>query len=223
MFGLVNLEEDEDRTIRRARLFYMDKVGHSHPSFARRAVEAAFPERERAYSSVAPIWIYYSVRPDQFTSISWKDVPARLSSTPELFRNRLVIAGATYSGNSDQHRVPRVASDQLVSGQFVQALIANTILAGNPIHEIRLWPCQIAVGLACLAAAAGMLCFPNHSALPLIASVVLLGGYGGLAIWIFRADGIMLPVVGPELTILLSMFAAWGLKSMLSAYPVTAP
>ena len=223
LFGLVNLEEDEDRTIRRARPLYMDKAGHRRQSFASRAVGSAFPGQEQRLSDGAPIWIDYSVRPSQLPSISWKDVPAKLSSTPGLFRNRLVIAGATYSGNSDQHRVPRVASDKLVSGQFVQALIANTILAGNPIHEIPLWPCLAAAGVACLAVTACALTFPQYYALSLIASAILLLGYAGLALWEFRANRTMIAVTGPELTIMLSMLVAWRLKYVLSPYPVTGP
>jgi serine/threonine protein kinase len=218
LFGLVNLEEDEDRTIRRARLFYTDQSGRKRPSFAGRAVEAAFPGRRSAVP--ASMWIDYSLRPRRLESISWKDVPARVSASPGLFRNRLVIAGATFAGNSDEHRVPRVASDQLVSGQFVQALIANTILGGKPIREIPLSRCLYAVGFACLGATAGALCFPHRYFNSLIAWVILLSGYMGLAFWIFRSSRTMIAVVGPELAILLSLLGAWGLKSALSAYPV---
>ncbi len=219
LFGLTNLEEDEDRTIRRARRFYTDRSGGTRESFANRAVEAAFPERRSVVAAVAPIWINYSVPLRHLTPISWKDVPARLSATPELFRNRLVIAGATFSANGDEHRVPRSASDKLVAGQFLQALIANTILAGDPIHEIPLPWCFAAVGLACLAITAAALCFPHRYSVSFIASLILLCGYLGVAFWVFRSRRTMIAVVGPELAILFSMLAAWVLKSSLSAYP----
>ena len=223
LFGLVNLEEDEDRTVRRARLFYVDKAGRRRQSFAGRAVQAAFPGPPSTVSTSAPIWIDYSVRLRQLTPISWKDLPERLSANPELFRNRLVIAGATFAASSDEHRVPRVTSDKLVPGQFVQALIANTILAGNPIHEIHLSRCLAAAGLACLTFTAAALCFPQHYVWSLIASVTLLCGCAGLAFWIFRSSRTMIAVVGPELAILFSILAAWSLKSVLSDYPVTEP
>jgi CHASE2 domain-containing sensor protein len=178
------------------------------------------PGRLAAASAAVPIWIDYSVRMSQLTPISWKHVPARLNATPELFRNRLVIAGATFAGSSDERRVPHITSDKLVSGQFVQALIANTILTGNPIHEIPLSRCLAAVGLACLTVTAAALCFPQHYLWSLIASVTLLFGYAGSAFWIFRSSRTMIAVVGLELAILLSVLAAWGLKSILSAYPV---
>jgi serine/threonine protein kinase len=217
LFGLVNLEEDEDRTIRRARLLYVDRSGRSRPSFASRVVQTAFPERRSAATAAAQIWIDYSVPLRYLTPISWKDVPARLSVTPQLFRDRLVIAGATFAGNSDEHRLPR--SGRLVSGQFVQALIANTILADNPIKEIPLSRCLAVVGLACLGATAAALCFPQHYVASLIASVIMLVGYMRFAFWIFRSSRTMIAVFGPEIAILLSLLAAWGLKSALSPYP----
>lgn len=219
LFGLVNLEEDEDRTVRRARLVYRDKSGAGRQSFGSRAVESAFPGQPGAASEGAPMWIDYSVRLSQFTPISWKDLPARLTATPELFRDRLVIAGGTYAGSGDEHRVPRASSDKLVSGQFIQALIVNTILEGNPIHEIPMSRCFAAIGLACLTVAAAALCFPQHYLWPLIAFVVLLCGYVGLAFLLFRSGRTLIAVVGPELTVLVSMLAAWGLRSSLSAYP----
>lgn len=223
LFGLVNLEEDEDRTIRRAHLFYLDNTGHRRPSFAERAVEAAFLGPTTATPGLRSVWIDYSMRLRQLPSISWKDVPARLASTPAMFRDRLVIAGATFSGNSDQHRVPRATSDTLVSGQYVQALIANTILKGNPIHQASLLPCLLMVGLVSFIAAACALCFPQHGLLSLIGCAVLFCGYASVAFWVFRAGRMMIPVVWPELTILLTMLAAGGLKTLLSSYPMTEP
>ena len=216
----MNLEEEEDRTIRRARLFYVDKSGRKRPSFASVAVKSAFPKRPLAAPAVEPIWIDYSARLRNITPIAWKDVRAQLSATPDLFRNRLVIVGATYSGNSDEHRVPQVASKKLVSGQLVQALIANTILAGSPIREVSLLRCLAVVGLACLTATAAALCFPHYYLASLIASAISLCAYIALAFWIFRTSRTMIAVVTPELAILLSILAAWGLKSILSTYPV---
>jgi CHASE2 domain-containing sensor protein len=219
LFGLVNLEEDEDRTVRRARMFYVDRTGHRRGTFARRAVDAAFPERRSFDSPGETLWIDYAVRPSQLKSISWKDVSSRLQAMPDLFRGRLVLVGSTFAGNGDEHRVPAVASNAPLPGQFIQALIANTILSDNPIHEIGLWPCLAAIGFACLAATSAALCFPHRYGFSLTGSPVLLCAYAGFAFWIFRASRMMIAVVGPELAILISMLAAWGLKSRLSAYP----
>jgi CHASE2 domain-containing sensor protein len=221
LFGLANLEEDEDRTIRHARIAYVDKSRHSRQSFGSRAVEAAFPERFNADPPTAPFWIDYSVRARDLTPLSWKDLPARLSMATGLFRDRLVIVGATFAGNGDEHRVPPSASKKLVAGQVVQALIASTILAGDPIRQVPLSTCLAAAGMACLVAIAAALCFPQHYFVSVLASIILLGGYAGLAFWIFRSSRTMIAVAGPELVVLVSMLAAWGLKSILSPYPAT--
>ena len=221
LFGLVNLEEDEDGIIRHAWLSFKDKLGQSRPSFALRAVQGAFPERR--LTAPASMWIDYSASLNQLSSLSWKDVPSRLSSSPYFFRGRLVFIGTTFAGNGDEHRVPAIASDKSVPGEFVQALIANTILEENPIREVRSLPCLAGVSLACFAATAASLCFPHRYVATLTCSVFLICAYAGFAGWIFHANRTMIPVVGPELAILLSMLAAWGLKARLSAYPGKEP
>jgi len=223
LFGLVNLEEDEDRTVRRVRLFYLDQAGQRRPSFGERAVEAALQHPRSLPPGVTSLWIDYSVRFRQLSSISWKDVPERLRTAPELFRNRLVIAGANFAGNGDQHRVPRVASEGLISGQLLEALIVSTILAGNPVHEVSLLWSQIAAALVCFVLMASALCFPQHRWLSLAAWAILFCGCISLAFWVFRVNRTMIPVVGPGFTILLSMLAAAGLKTILKAYPMAEP
>jgi CHASE2 domain-containing sensor protein len=219
LFGWVNLEEDPDGTIRRARRFYIDKSGGARPSFAGRAVDAAFPGRLKLAYDTQPMWIDYAVNLRSLTPVSWKEVSGLLSATPGVFRGRLVIAGATYGGSGDEHPVPGILSDKKLPGQYVQALIVNTVLAGNPIRDVPLSRCLAAVGLACLAATVAALCFPHYYAVSLVFSVVLLCGYLCLAFSMFRSSRAMIAVLGPELAILLSMSAAWGLKSQLSAYP----
>ena len=221
LFGLVNLEADEDGIIRHAWLSFKDKMGQSRPSFANRAVLTAFPERRR--TAPASMRIDYSVSLNQLSSLSWKDVPSRLSSSPYFFRGRLVFIGTTFAGNGDEHRVPATASEKSVPGEFVQALIANTILEENPIRDVRLSPCLAGISLACFAATAASLCFPHRYVAILTCSVFLICAYAGFAGWIFHVNRTMIPVVGPELAILFSMLAAWGLQARLSAYPRKEP
>ncbi len=48
LFGLVNLEEDEDRTIRRTRLFYLDRAGQRRWSFAQHG-GSRFPGAQKRF------------------------------------------------------------------------------------------------------------------------------------------------------------------------------
>jgi len=180
-------------------------------------VLAAFPERRP--TAPASMWIDYSASLNQLSTVSWKDVPSRLSSSPGFFRGRLVFIGTTFAGNGDEHRIPATTSDKSVPGEFVQALIANTFLEKDPIRDVRLSPCLAGVSLVCFAAAAASLCFPHRYGAALACSVFLIFAYAGFAGWIFHSNRIMIPVVGPELAILFTMLVAWGLKACLSAYP----
>ncbi len=83
--------------------------------------------------------------------------------------------------------------------------------------------CLAVAGLASLAAAAVALCLPQERARALLVFTALICGYAGVAFWIFRSSRTMIAVAGPELTILLSMLAALGLRSALSPYPVVEP
>src|SRR5580704_2165097 len=203
LFGMVNLEEDEDGIIRRAWLSFKDKMGQSRPAFANRAVLAAFPERRP--TAPASMRIDYSASLNQLSTLSWKDVPLRLISSPGFFLGRLVFIGTTFAGNGDEHRIPATASDKSVPGEFVQALIANTFLENDPIRDVRLSPCLAGVSLVCFAAAAASLCFPHRYGAALACSVFLIFAYAGFAGWIFHANRTMIPVVGPELAILFTM------------------
>ncbi len=102
-------------------------------------------------------------------------------------------------------------------------MITNTLLGRDPIREISLMECLAVAGLASLAAAAVALCLPQERARALLVFTALICGYAGVAFWIFRSSRTMIAVAGPELTILLSMLAALGLRSALSPYPVVEP
>ena len=81
--------------VRRARLFYLDKAGDRRLSFAERAVQTALQDSRSVPAGTTPLWIDYSVRFRQIASISWKDVPGRLRTTPEFFETGWLSQGQT--------------------------------------------------------------------------------------------------------------------------------
>jgi CHASE2 domain-containing sensor protein len=216
LFSFVNIEEDDTRTVRRGRVSFIDIQGLKRRSFAERAVDAAYPAASQFDSARDWFWIDASVRSRDIPWIPWKEVPARLASAPDLFRDRLVIAGANFA--EDRHRVPPVPV--LVPGVLVQAVIANTILTGLPVRGAGLLPSLAAAGVACFAIIAAALRFPHRYAWCLIASVGLLCGYAALAFWMLRSSRTMIALTAPEFTIALGAAAGWGLKSRLIPYPV---
>ena len=77
LFGAVNLMEDTDGVVRRARIFYRDGNGGERNTLAARAAGTlAFDEMKRLRQNVgdSPLWIDYSAARDQLKRISWKDL-----------------------------------------------------------------------------------------------------------------------------------------------------
>ena len=205
LFGFVNLEEDEDRAIRHARTAF---PGHSS-SFAARAVDASL-------ASTEPFWIDYSTHPRDIPSISWKDVD---KSSPALFRDRIILIGATYAGSNDDMPVPSSISRSRIPGVVLEAEIANTIAANFPVRGVPLRFCLLFMGLACFGVSALALRYPYRFWMSLLLAAAVAVGYVLGAFAVCRSFKWMAPVVVPELTIMLTAGAAWMLKARLSPYP----
>lgn len=218
-FGYVNLDPDPDGVVRRPRIGFLDRDGHDRPAFAARAVAAAWGHRIASLGNRRE-WVDYSVRPSAIPQISWKDAAA---SSPDLFQNRLVLIGEATAGSNDGHPVPPAASPNPVPGIFIQALIANTILAGFPVRDFSLLRSMAAVAAPCFAIFLLALRLPHRPALAFAAAGLALCLYALLAFALFRAAKVLLALTGPELAIILSALSAWYWKSRLQPYPAPAP
>jgi CHASE2 domain-containing sensor protein/predicted Ser/Thr protein kinase len=218
LFGFVNLQEDEDRIIRRARSAYLDRSGQDRAAFAGRLAAVSL-NRTRPIPMESPIWIDYSVPLDDIPKISWKDLPARLDTAPGLFRDKLIVVGADYEGTGDTTRVPPFVSANLVSGVFVQSLIVNTILEGPAVHAFGLAACMAVAGICCFLILALALRFPHRFGRLSVAAGIALCAYFLFAFVICRISHVMVTLVAPALAIAVSILVAWGLKSYLRPYP----
>ena len=218
LFGFVNLQEDEDHTIRRARSAYLDLSGRDRASFAGRLAAISF-DRTRPIPMESPIWIDYSVPLDDIPKISWKDLRGRLDTAPGLFRDKLIVVGADYEGTGDTTRVPPFVRANLVSGVFVQALIVNTILEGRTVHAFGLAACMAVAGICCFLILALALRFPHRFGRLLVAAGIALCAYLVFAFVICRISHVMVTLVAPAIAILMSILVAWGLNLYLRPYP----
>jgi CHASE2 domain-containing sensor protein len=219
LFGFVNLKEDQDGKIRRTPAIYQDLEGREEPSFALQAVWAMSMHLPKLPPPAGqPVWIDYGEGLSAVPEISWKDVPERLQTAPDLFRDKLVMVGADFAGSNDDHHIPDSASRSPVSGLRIQALIANTILKGFPIRDAGLGPSLFGIGVACLGILALRVRFPHQ---PMAGLMLAMGCFCGYAIFcfaIFRESRLMVPVIAPELSIVLS--ALIGRCLQLKAYPL---
>ena len=185
LFGFINLDEDEDGVSRRARSFFRDREGTLRPSFAARAAvtSGAGHTLIRGDYRRDRFWIDHRIDLNRFARVSWKDLDATLRERPEVFRDRVVLAGADYVGSGDE---PRVPTRERVPGIALQAAIVETILAGFPVRSVG------GSGLVLIS-------FVGSA---LICAVALL----------FRAPVAVSVVAAASLTYTVAMFAlfAWG-------------
>ena len=220
LFGLVNIEEDPDGVVRRGRLFYHDGEGGRRLTLAARAATTLVGPALVEGAREPVLWIDHSVSWQRIPRVSWKDLPQRLQAEPELFRDKLVLVGATFAGSGDlDHRIPKRLSEDpaLVPGVVLHALIVDSILAGSRYHEARAIP--VAIGL-CLALAALLACslLLARSAWP--ALWLVAGGllYLGLAIGAFRW-GLIVPVATPFLAAAVALGLGLAVRVFLPRYP----
>ncbi len=222
LFGFVNIEPDVDGVIRFARLSFIDTTGMPRDSFARRSILAAFgnavsdktalgSKRERE-DSIFPIDA--RVDPARFPTVPWSRLPHELSASPSVFRNRLVLVGASFVGSGDLHRFPNRG---LIPGVFVQAVLMNTILSGLPIVEMDsiVW-LPLLLLLSWTVAVQGMTRKTPGTVAAVLAAV---GGWAFGSFTLFAIAGNTLPVLVPVMTVVVAALAAVVTRRFLEPYP----
>jgi serine/threonine protein kinase len=225
LFGLVNLEEDRDGMTRTARFSYDDRQGSQRPSWAARAVrtmrvEDPYRPGISPHSSKQRFWIDYAVDWTRFQRISWKELDLEVDRDPRVFRDRLVIVGGDFAASGDEmHPVPhlRGASPE-VSGLVLQALIANTMLTGLPIHEAGMVLVLLAVALGSTIVGAAFLCL-RHLYLSVFTLLGIVAMFLTVALVDFRWSQVVVPVTGPVMTLGVVALLGLGLRRKLASFP----
>ena len=140
LFGYVNLDQERDGVVRRARLQFRDVDGIDRPAFATRwhqllADNTPQPDAQARHRNER-LWIDFTLDWRRLEQISWRDLPRVLSEQPDIFRNRLVLLGATYTASGDgSYPVPhRPELPGTMAGPFLQSLIAATLLGDSPLQ-----------------------------------------------------------------------------------------
>ncbi len=238
LFGFVNLDQDADGVVRRARVSYRDIEGQRRLSFAARAANILRTEvpAENAFR------IDYSLDWRQLDQISWHDLAATLQQQPERFAGRLVLVGAVYPGADGPYRVPHPKSlDGEVPGPILQALTLHTLLDKTLLDKTLLdktlldqefYPTLASAPLRPTAtggtlAAAGMLATLGTAVL-LLGRRLMLAGSVGIAVaaaWLagaialFSRDYLLLPAAPFLAALLTTLSLAFVLRLRLSRFP----
>ena len=222
LFGFVNVDTDSDGLTRRARLSFIDTAGARRDSFAARAIRAAFGAA--ALSAASPhrwrndvpdtFLIDGRVDTDRLDTLSWSLVPAELQKSSSIFRDRLVLVGASFVGSGDLHRLSR---QRLVTGVTLQAVVVDTILNGQPLREFGMaaW-LPVLFALLWQVGAHGVNQVRYGGVAVIFAAVVI---WSGASLAAFVSAGWTVPLVLPLLTIVIGGLTAAVMRSFLRPYP----
>jgi CHASE2 domain-containing sensor protein/tRNA A-37 threonylcarbamoyl transferase component Bud32 len=215
LFGLVNVLEDEDGVTRKARLFVPAGNGKRRATWAGRAALAG-----GAGEVPEVVWVDAAVDPSRMARLSWKDLGARLTQDPGLFRDRLVLVGADYTGSGDEmHRVAvRRGPSEGLSGLELQALIVHTALAGRTYREPApglVWT----IAGAALAFLLSALLYHRRLGPGLGGAAVMALLVAAAAAALFRARWLV-PVAVPQMVIASAAVLGLVARALLPPFPV---
>jgi serine/threonine-protein kinase len=211
LFGLVNLEPDDDAVVRKGRWGFTDREGRMHLAWAARA---ALTLREEL-SPRDPFYLDQSLPIDSVATMSLYDVPEALRTSPDLVRDKLVIVGATYEGSADTFRATDdEGRDRSFPGAFVQANLVHTLIAGVRLREVGQAPVLVVCGIS-IAALALLLILPVPRPVSFAAPPAALLVFGGVSIAAFRWFHLLLPAAGPLTSLLLAIASAALVRRLL--------
>ena len=219
LFGFIDLDEDEDGVNRRSRLTFPAVEGTPVPSFAGRAAatwRAGPPPRE--FESGQRFWVDHTVEAREFELVSWKDLGSRLAGQPQLFRDKLILVGASYLNSGDDARIP----GGRVPGVFVHALTVSTILNGFPVRAMPAVGSMLVVALMCVMVAASVLLGRNTVRLTLTVAGIA-ATYTGVVFGTFMYSKLLLALVTPMLLAGAGGVVASVLRRRLPPFPRGEP
>jgi CHASE2 domain-containing sensor protein len=120
-------------------------------------------------------WIDYRGRPGTIRTVAFSDL-VRGKVDPAVFRDRIVVVGATAPALQDVHAT-RAASHDVMSGAEIQANAVWTAMHGLPLRDVPAWVDLLAViALALAPAVAGLRARPL--AVGMVAPLVGAGWLG---------------------------------------------
>lgn len=137
--GHTNTPQDADGVVRRVPIRVYFEDGGSVLAFAYKLLEAAGLEKDftKGTDRAGRMIIHFPDRPGQgFTTISASE--AMNTNAGDLFKNKIVLIGATAADLHDNQRVP-TSINQPMDGVEIHASLLNTILQENYLFELPAW------------------------------------------------------------------------------------
>jgi serine/threonine protein kinase/CHASE2 domain-containing sensor protein len=217
LFGFVNLDTDADGIARHARLHYSDTNGQLRPTWAARVALTSGTELQTDRDSGT---VDYTVDPARFRRMSWRDVERVVTTSPEIFRDRIVLLGGEFAGSGDEHHPTplRQTPDASVSGLMVQAIIVNTILDGFPVRESARWPFAVVTGIGA-GILAWLVLMRRSRSRPVTLTTASITAHVAAALSVFLIARVLWPVAGPVISLLIAVGAAFVWRAKWGAPP----
>lgn len=205
--GLVNFPRDVDGVVRRMHIS-RDFLGQTYSSFAvalaQNAAEVSVPEPpSHTYLPNDTVPIAYRGPPGTYRRIPYYQV---LNGTvdPEVFRDRIVLIGATAPVLQDIHLSPMEGTKgKGMPGVEIQANSVATVLSGpwiRPIPVPALWVICVVVGIASTLLTARWRPLKSFPAV-VVPGIVLVAG---ATTWALGAANLWIPLIAPVAAIVLS-------------------
>jgi serine/threonine protein kinase len=218
LFGFVDVEEDGDGVVRRARPLFRDTAGQVRSSFAARAARLLAPAAASAGGAGDEVWIDGTVDWRGYERLSWRDLANALERSPERFRDRFVLLGADYAASGDVYRIPHPGElPALLPGVTLQALILQTLLDGAPIRQPERAPLVAGLALALAAVAAAVLL--GRRSIAVAGPVAAAAAWVAIAFALFATRRLLMPVAAPVAVLLLVAILAASLRLRRPSYP----
>ena len=193
IFGLVNLEEDVDGYLRRARPSFADGTRNPREAFAARVARLSGPMPTGLEArSVEPRLLDGRIRWRDAPVVSWKDLRPVLLATPGLFHDRSVVVGGDFEGSGDDLLKLPSARSSRVSGVFIQGLVAESFVSTQRLSEVSSAASSLLATLTTLAAFGLIFLAPWRLALSGLCAIFATYLAGSLAL--VEVSGLVLPV-----------------------------
>jgi serine/threonine protein kinase/CHASE2 domain-containing sensor protein len=220
LFAFVNVSADSDGVVRTIPLEYHNERGQRVPSFVARTADIYGAGRFGETSADARVWIDFSIDWTAFQRVSWKDVPAVLSSEPATFRDHVILVGGEFAGSGDVYSLSPYGRfpTKEVSGLELQALALNTLLTGT---DIRVSGGTMVVILVWLGVGVGAMLVLSSAHRDRTIGILAVGccAYIGGAFLLFRWRHHLSPVAAPVLTFVLVSVFALVVRTGLPGHP----
>jgi serine/threonine protein kinase/CHASE2 domain-containing sensor protein len=199
--GIVNLELSSGSVVRKLRPYYMHNE-EKIPNFAMQIYSTAFNKKPNLPAGES-LFIDFLGGPQTFPTIPIYQI-IKGEVKPELFKDKIVMIGASFSDAHDFFATPLAIADKPSTGVEVQANILASMINEQYVTMMSLWP-QITIILT-LAALGGYLAMFRSAYYFWAAFITVTTLVICFSIWMVNTQNLFFDISYPLLALPMSFF-----------------